>query len=126
MVPECREMARILLADDSPTVRHLVRWHLQAEGHEVVEATDGTSAYEIGTDQPPDLAILDQLMPGMLGLDILHAWRSEGNEFPVLLLSALDDDSTVVRSLELGAFGYIRKPFSVPELLARIAVQLKS
>lgn len=92
----------------------------------MVEATDGTSAYGIGNEQDFDLAILDQLMPGMLGLDILHEWRSRGRDFPVLLLSAVDDDETVVRSLELGAFGYIRKPFSVPELLARIAVQLKS
>lgn len=118
-------MARILVADDSPTVRLLLRRHLQAEGHEVLEASEGTSAYELGTHDDVDLAVLDQLMPGMLGLDILHRWRREGREFPVLLLSAVDDDSTVIRSLELGAFDYIRKPFSVPELKARIAGRLR-
>lgn len=119
-------MSRILVADDSVTVRHLIRRHLQAEGHEVVEAADGNSAYEIGIDETIDLAILDHLMPGMLGLDILHAWREEGLAFPVLVLSAVDDDDTVVRSLELGAFDYIRKPFSLPELKARVAARLRS
>lgn len=118
-------MARILVADDSPTVRLLLRRHLQADGHEVLEASDGTSAHELGNREVIDLAVLDQLMPGMLGLDILHAWRKDGFEFPVLLLSAVDDDRTVVRSLELGAFDYIRKPFSVPELKARIAARLR-
>jgi DNA-binding response OmpR family regulator len=119
-------MARILVADDSPTVRLLLRRHLQAVGHEVLEASDGSSAYEMATHHELDMAILDQLMPGMLGLDILHAWRREGREFPVLLLSAVDDDDTVIRSLELGAFDYIRKPFSVPELKARIAARLRA
>jgi DNA-binding response OmpR family regulator len=126
MVPECAAMARILVADDSPTVRLLVRRHLQAEGHEILEASDGETAYELGSAETLDLAVLDQLMPGRLGLDVLHAWRELGLEFPVMVLSAVDDDSTVVRSLELGAFDYIRKPFSMPELKARIAARLRS
>ena len=124
MVPDSAPMARILIADDSPTVRLLLRRHLEADGHEVIEAGDGTTAYETGKSTPIDLAILDQLMPGMLGLDVLHRWRAEAAVFPVLLLSAVDDDSTVVRSLELGAFDYVRKPFSVPELKARVASRL--
>lgn len=117
-------MARIMVADDSHTVRLMVRRHLEAEGHEVFEAPDGPAAYQLGVDEQIDLAILDQLMPGMLGLDVLHRWREEGLDFPVLLLSAVDDDTTVIRSLELGAFDYIRKPFSVPELKARVATRL--
>lgn len=124
MVAEFESMARILVADDSSTVRLLLRRHLEADGHEVTEAGDGTTAYEMGRSAPFDLAILDQLMPGMLGIDVLHRWRAESLEFPVLLLSAVDDDTTVVRSLELGAFDYIRKPFSVPELKARVAARL--
>ncbi|HJR91306.1 MAG TPA: response regulator transcription factor [Acidimicrobiia bacterium] len=117
-------MARILVADDSPTVRLLVRRHLESDGHDVVEASDGTTAYDLGANEDFDLAILDQLMPGMLGLDILHRWRGEGIELPVLLLSAVNDDATVVQSLSLGAFDYVRKPFSVPELKARLASHL--
>lgn len=117
-------MARILVADDSPSVRLLVVRHLQADGHDVVEAEDGTAAYEVGADGSLDLAVLDQLMPGMLGTDVLHRWRAEGLTFPVLLLSAVDDDHTVIQSLELGAADYVRKPFSMPELKARMASHL--
>ncbi|MDX1448129.1 MAG: response regulator [Acidimicrobiia bacterium] len=118
-------MARILLADDSDSVRLLVLRHLQAEGHEVIEAVDGTEAHSLGVSEEPDLAILDQLMPGMLGTDVLHRWRADGHEFPVLLLSAVDDEHVVIQSLELGAADYVRKPFSVPELKARIASHLR-
>lgn len=118
-------MARILLADDSDSVRLLVRRHLQSEGHEVIEAEDGIEAHELGSSESPDLAILDQLMPGMLGTDVLHRWREEGLDFPVLLLSAVDDDHIIIQSLELGAADYIRKPFSMPELKARITTHLR-
>lgn len=119
-------MARILVADDAPTVRLLVRRHLQSDGHEVVEASDGQAAYEEGRSGTVELAVLDQLMPGMLGTDVLHRWRAEGLQFPVLLLSAVDDDEVVIRSLELGAADYIRKPFSMPELMARVTSRLSS
>jgi DNA-binding response OmpR family regulator len=118
------DMARILVADDSPSVRLLVVRHLQTDGHDVREAADGTTAYEIGCEDELDLAILDQLMPGMLGTDILHRWREENHDFPVLLLSAVDDDHTVIQSLQLGAADYIRKPFSMPELKARVTAHL--
>lgn len=122
-MPQSAPMARILLADDSPSVRLLVRRHLQADGHEVLEAEDGDAAYALGAEDP-DLAILDQLMPGMRGTDVLHRWRTEERLFPVLLLSAVDDEHVVIQSLELGAADYIRKPFSMPELKARIAAHL--
>lgn len=117
-------MGRILVADDSPSVRLLVSRNLQADGHHVFEAEDGTAAYQIGTSEELDLAILDQLMPGMLGTEVLHRWRVEDRSFPVLLLSAVDDDHTVIQSLELGAADYIRKPFSMPELRARVNAHL--
>src|SRR5690606_24939585 len=74
-------MARILVADDSPSVRLLVRRHLQADGHEILEAEDGDAAYALGAENP-DLAILDQLMPGMRGTDVLHRWRADERSFP--------------------------------------------
>ena len=117
-------MALILIADDSPSVRLLVSRHLQSDGHEVREAVDGTSAYMIGCEEELDLAILDQLMPGMLGTDVLHRWRAENRDFPVLLLSAVDDDDTVIQSLQMGAADYVRKPFSMPELKARMSLHL--
>lgn len=89
-----------------------------------MEAADGAAAFEIGASGDIDLAVLDQLMPGMLGTDVLHRWRDEDHIFPVLVLSAVDDDEIVVQSLKLGAADYVRKPFSISELRARIAARL--
>lgn len=113
-------MARILVADDSASIRLLVKRHLQADGHEVVEAPDGPTALDAGREGSIDLAILDQLMPGLKGIDVLQAWREEGIDFPVVLLSGVDDHHAVVSSLDQGASDYIRKPFSPTELKARI------
>ncbi len=113
-------MPRILIADDSASIRLLVKRHLQTDGHEVVEAADGPSALELGRNETFDLVILDQLMPGLKGIDVLQTWRSEGLDFPVVLLSGVDDHHAVVSSLSEGAADYIRKPFSPTELKARI------
>ena len=113
-------MARILVADDAATVRMLVSRHLRAAGHEVIEAEDGAAAYEAGMKGDIDLALLDQLMPAMLGTEVIAKWREAGVDFPVLVLTAVDDDDTVVRSFELGAADYVRKPFNMSELTARV------
>lgn len=119
-------MARILIADDAATVRVLLRRHLLAAGHQVTEAEDGTAAYEAGCTGEVDLAVLDQLMPGMLGTEVISKWREDGLKFPVLVLTAVDDDDTAVRSFELGAADYIRKPFTMSELNARINGRLRA
>lgn len=113
-------MARILVADDSIPVRRFIARHLQASGHEVIEAADGVAAYDIGSREPLDMAIMDQLMPGMLGLDVLSRWSEDGRVFPVLILSAVDDEEMVVRCLGLGAVDFVPKPFNMPELIARV------
>ncbi|MGQ0848827.1 MAG: response regulator transcription factor [Actinomycetota bacterium] len=113
-------MARILVADDAASVRMLLTRHLQAAGHEVLEVADGPAAFELGSQGDIDLAVVDQLMPGMLGTEVIGQWREQGLRFPVLVLSALDDDDTTVRLFEVGADDYIRKPVSMAELLARI------
>jgi len=114
------DMARILVADDAATVRMLVSRHLRAAGHEVIEAEDGAAAYEAGMKGDIDLAVVDQLMPAMLGTEVIAKWREAGVDFPVLVLTAVDDDDTVVRSFELGAADYVRKPFNMSELTARV------
>lgn len=113
-------MARILVADDSAVVRTLVSRHLRAAGHEVVEAENGAEAFEAGLKGDVDLAVVDQLMPAMLGTEVIARWREAGVEFPVVVLTAVDDDDTVVRSFELGAADYVRKPFNMSELTARV------
>lgn len=119
-------MARILVADDAVPVRVLLVRHLRAAGHEVVDVGDGQAAFEAGRAGEIDLAVLDQLMPGMLGTEIMAAWKGEGIEFPVFLLTAIDDEDTVVHSFELGAADYVRKPVNIAELTARINGRLRA
>ena len=111
---------RILVADDSETIRTLLLTALESAGYEVVTADDGLEAYEAGKDGDFDLVILDQLMPGLLGLEVIDHWRAEDIEVPVLMLTGVDDDRTAVDSLDRGAVDYVRKPFRIAELMARI------
>lgn len=118
------EIKRVLVADDSETVTTLLVTVLELEGYEVETAVNGMEAYEKGITGNFDLVILDQLMPGLLGLEIIERWQREGHMISVMMLSGVDDDRTVVSSLDLGAVDFIRKPFRVPELIARIRQRL--
>lgn len=111
---------RILVADDAETITSLLMTALETSGYEVTVTTNGVEAYEMGLDGGFDLVILDHLMPGLLGLEVIQRWREQGIETPVIMLSGVDDDHTVVASLDLGALDFVRKPFRLPELLARI------
>jgi DNA-binding response OmpR family regulator len=97
---------------------------LGAEGYKVVTAGDGVAAYELGSEHRFDLAILDHLMPGLLGREVLEKWKAEGLPFPVIMLSGVDEESTLIECLKLGAVDFIRKPFRVNELVARVALAL--
>jgi DNA-binding response OmpR family regulator len=118
------EKTRILVADDSETIRALLQTALESAGYEVDTAEDGLSAYELGSAGEYDLIILDQLMPGLLGLDVITRWREEGMEVPVLMLTGVDDDRTAVESFDRGAVDYVRKPFRMTELMARIKMRI--
>jgi DNA-binding response OmpR family regulator len=118
------EKKRILVADDSETIRALLQMALESAGYEVDMANDGLSAYELGAKGDYDLIILDQLMPGLLGLDVITRWHDEGMEAPVLMLTGVDDDRTAVESFDRGAVDYVRKPFRITELMARIRMRL--
>lgn len=113
-------MKRILVADDSQTITTLLRSALEGAGYSVTAAVDGVEAYEKGRSEQFDLVILDQLMPGLLGLEIIDRWHQEGIDVPVIMLSGVDDDRTVVDSLDKGAVDFVRKPFRLPELMARV------
>lgn len=115
---------RILIADDVEAVTTLLVTALEIAGYEVVVARNGQQALELGQNQDFDLAILDQLMPGLLGIEILKQWREAGIEVPVIVLSGVEDDEIVVGSLESGATDFIRKPFRLPELMARVKLHL--
>lgn len=114
------EKKRILVADDSEIITSLLLSALGSSGYEVRSAADGIEAYEAGKTGEFDLVILDQLMPGLLGLEIIDRWHEEGLETPVIVLTGVDDDRTAVESLDRGAVDFVRKPFRMPELIARI------
>ncbi len=110
---------RVLVVDDEPTVREVVIGYLRRDGHEVAEAEDGTAAIELLDREEFDLVVLDMMLPGVNGLDILRRIRSAG-EMPVIMLTARAEESDRVAGLELGADDYVVKPFSPRELAARV------
>lgn len=122
--PSVSDKKKILVADDSETIRTLLQTALESAGYQVDMANDGLSAYELGSTGDYDLIILDQLMPGLLGLDVITRWHKDGMETPVFMLTGVDDDRTAVESFDRGAVDYVRKPFRITELMARIRMRL--
>jgi two-component system KDP operon response regulator KdpE len=116
---------RILIVDDEPPIRKLLRVGLTTQGYTAIEATNGKTALEQMADSAPDLVILDLGLPDIQGHDLLRRWRDEHNLVPVIILSSRTDEAGIVEALELGADDYITKPFGVNELLARIRVALR-
>ena len=110
---------KILIADDEPEIRSLLRLYLENEKYEIIEAEDGQQALELLRSQQPALCILDIMMPKLDGYHVLQELRKESN-IPVLILSAKDADSEKILGLNLGADDYLAKPFVMAELLARV------
>ena len=115
-------MARILVAEDEPHIFRMVDFKLKALGHEVIGAADGGEALEAANSQKPDLILLDVMMPVMDGFQVLKKLKTDPDtkEIPVIMLTAKSQERDVVTGLESGAEDYVVKPFSFPELLARI------
>ena len=109
----------MLVVDDEPTVREVVAGYLRRDGHIVSEAADGPTALALLASEPPDLVVLDMMLPGVNGLDILRSIRQMG-DMPVIMLTARAEESDRVAGLELGADDYVVKPFSPRELAARV------
>lgn len=118
------EGPRILVVDDDATVRTLLRRMLTIEGYEVDEAVDGASALEKVGSWAPDLLLLDIMMPGRDGLDVLEGLRRT-SAVPVILLTAKGEEADRVLGFRFGADDYVVKPFSTAELTARIAAVLR-
>lgn len=115
---------RVLVVEDDPSISMGLEMNLSAEGYEVVVASDGTSGLEAARNDV-DLVVLDVMLPGLNGLEVVKTLRSEGNEVPVIMLSARGAELDKVMGLELGAEDYITKPFSLAELLARVKAVLR-
>ncbi len=116
---------RILVVEDDTTLRQALAFNLSREGYEVSTAGDGEAALEAARHGRPDLVLLDVMLPGMSGVEVLRVLRREGIGTPVIILSAKGDEIDRVVGLKVGADDYVAKPFSRPELLARIEAVLR-
>jgi DNA-binding response OmpR family regulator len=117
--------AYILLVEDHADLALGLRTSLEVEGYRVAVAVEGTEALERVREQAPDLIVLDLMLPGMHGFQVLRKLRSEGHEMPVLILSARGEEADKVQGFRLGADNYAVKPIGVLELLARIDAMLR-
>ena len=116
---------RILIVEDDRSLREGLAMNFRLRGFAVVTATDGEEGMQKAFDARPDVIVLDIMMPGFSGLEILDELRSRGERVPVLLLSARGRVSERVEGLSLGADDYLPKPFELPELLARVEALLR-
>lgn len=116
---------KILVVDDEPPIRKLLRVGLGAQGYAVNEAQSAASAQASVAEDQPDLIVLDLGLPDKSGQDLLLEWREDGVQIPVVILSSRTDEAGIVKALESGADDYVTKPFGVNELAARIRVALR-
>ncbi|MGH9031631.1 MAG: response regulator transcription factor [Acidimicrobiia bacterium] len=116
---------RVLVVDDEPAVRQAVRRALSFDGYDVVLAAEGREALTILSSEPVDVIVLDVLMPQLDGLEVCRRLRAEGDDTPVLLLTARSRVAERVAGLDAGADDYLVKPFALQELLARIRALLR-
>jgi two-component system KDP operon response regulator KdpE len=115
---------RVLVVDDEPPIRKLLRMGLSAHGYHIIEATNGKNALEL-LGEKPDLIILDLGLPDMQGLDLLRNIRSRDDGVPIVVLSSRGDEAGKVQALDFGADDYVTKPFGMDELLARMRAALR-
>ncbi len=118
------ERRLVLVVEDDPVINDTVSRRLRAEGYSVAQAYDGPSAVSAAREDPPDVVVLDLMLPGFDGFEVcrrVQAWRP----VPVLMLTARDDESDILTGLAVGADDYLTKPFGMRELVARVAALLR-
>ncbi|AXK43704.1 response regulator transcription factor [Erythrobacter aureus] len=115
-------MAKILIADDDVILSEMLKFRFEGVGHDVVVAADGVEALERVDEEIPDLIVLDSMMPGVAGPEVLARLRAESRtaKTPVVMLTARDGEKDIVAALKAGANEYMTKPFIPQELLVRI------
>lgn len=115
---------KILIIDDEPPIRKLLRMGLSTQGYEILDAPNGKAALEL-LDQNPDLVILDLGLPDIQGLELLRLIRARSERVPIVVLSSRADEGGKVQALDLGADDYVTKPFGMEELFARMRAALR-
>jgi two-component system KDP operon response regulator KdpE len=115
---------KVLVIDDEPPIRKLLRMGLATQGYQVIDAPNARKALELMA-QKPDLVILDLGLPDMQGMDLLRSLRDQNEGVPIVVLSSRADETAKVQALDFGADDYVTKPFGINELLARIRAALR-
>lgn len=115
---------KVLVVDDEPPIRKLLRMGLSTQGYDILEAPNGKVALEL-LEQKPDLVILDLGLPDIQGHDLLRTIRSRNEALPIVVLSSRGDEAGKVQALDLGADDYVTKPFGMDELLARMRAAMR-
>jgi two-component system, OmpR family, KDP operon response regulator KdpE len=119
-----RALGTVLVVDDDPSIRRGLAAELAAAGYETLEACDGEEGARLAVEREPDLVLTDLAMPVADGFELIGRVRKAGRT-PILVLSVRGGEADKIRALDLGADDYVVKPFSVPELLARVRAQLR-
>jgi two-component system phosphate regulon response regulator PhoB len=119
--------ATILIVEDESDLALMLRYNLEAEGFRVNTAASGDEAVDAMHDKLPDLILLDWMLPGLSGIELCRRWRSreETSRIPIIMITARGEEEERVRGLATGADDYVVKPFSIPELIARVQALLR-
>ena len=115
----------VLIVEDEKNIVDILRFNLQREKYKTLEAYDGAEGLKQARTGSPDLILLDVMLPKMNGFDVCKTLREEGNNVPVIILTAREEESDKVMGLEIGADDYITKPFSMRELIARVGANIR-
>ena len=115
----------VLIVEDEKNIVDIIRFNLQRTGYDTLEAYDGEAGLAMAREKKPDLILLDVMMPKMMGFDVCRALRAEGDNVPVIILTAREEEEDKILGLEIGADDYITKPFNPLELVARVKTQLR-
>lgn len=120
-------MAKILLAEDDKQIADMIGFKLSNSGHQIVRAQDGEQAVKLAGQEKPDLILLDAMMPGLSGFEVLRRLKSDSalRSIPVIMVTAKGHERDVLTGLRGGAVDYIVKPFSLKELSARVELALR-
>ena len=115
----------VLIVEDEKNIVDILRFNLQREGYQTLEAYDGEDGLNKARSEKPDLILLDVMLPRMNGFDVCRALRQAGDNVPVIILTAREEETDKVLGLEIGADDYITKPFSMRELIARVGANIR-
>lgn len=116
---------RVLIVEDEKNIVDIIRFNMDREGYDVLEAYDGEIGLALARSEKPDLILLDVMLPKMIGFDVCKALREEGDNVPIIILTAREEEEDKILGLEIGADDYITKPFSMRELIARVRANIR-